>query len=86
MKKFWIGLVLVLTLVLEPLAGTTSGRSGAAPASADEAPIVSASGSRLTVYYPGQHKIFVYSELGGNCVFAYTISTPGGPVARENCK
>jgi hypothetical protein len=43
-------------------------------------------GSQLTVYYPNQKKIYVYSELGGNCVYAYTLSTPGGPITRENCK
>jgi hypothetical protein len=30
MKRFWIGLALVLTVVLEPLAATIPGRSGAA--------------------------------------------------------
>lgn len=86
MKNSWLSLIVILGIVLELSAGTISGRSGAVPRPADESPIVTAWGSQLTVYYPSQQKVYVYSELGGNCVFAYTLTTPGGPISRENCK
>jgi hypothetical protein len=50
------------------------------------APQVETSGGRISVYYPSEKKLFVYTELGGNCVYTYTLTTPGGPVQRENCR
>ena len=52
----------------------------------DAPPVVHVWGSQLSVYYPQEKRVYVYSELGGNCVLSYTLTTPGGPVLRENCK
>lgn len=49
-------------------------------------PVVYASGGQVSVYYPAERKIFVYTELGGHCVHAYTLTTPGGALLRENCR
>jgi len=79
-------ILLALGLLLAILAGSSSSRSRAEQADTGPPPVAYVWGSQLTVYYPNQKKIYVYSELGGNCVYAYTLSTPGGPIARENCK
>jgi hypothetical protein len=84
MKKAHAYLVAALILLL--VFASVSGRSRAEQPNVEGPPMAQVWGSQLTVYYPGQKKIYVYSELGGNCIFAYTLSTPGGPVARENCK
>lgn len=86
MKKFVLGLIVALALLLEVFAGTVSSGSGTVPRAPNGSPVITAWGSHLTLYYPSENKIYVYTELGGNCVFAYTLSTPGGPLARENCK
>lgn len=86
MRKAQRYLIVLLTLLLAFFAGSTSGRSRAELANVEAPPVAYAWGQQLTVYYPGQKKIYVYSELGGNCVYAYTLSTPGGPIARENCR
>ena len=78
--------LLTLALLLTILAGSPSSRGRAEQADAGPPPVAYVWGSQLTVYYPAQKKIYVYSELGGNCVYAYTLSTPGGPITRENCK
>lgn len=49
-------------------------------------PVVYATGSQVSVYYPAEKKLYVYTQLGGNCVYAYTLTTPGGALERENCK
>jgi hypothetical protein len=77
---------LAFALLLAILAGSSSSRGRAEQADAGPLPMAYVWGSQLTVYYPAQKKIYVYSELGGNCVYAYTLSTPGGPITRENCK
>jgi hypothetical protein len=51
-----------------------------------EPPIAYVTGNQISVYYPSQKKIYVYTQLGGNCVYAYTLTTPGGAIGRENCK
>jgi len=86
MKNFRPLVLLAFALLLAVLAGSPSSRGRAEQADAGPLPMAYVWGSQLTVYYPAQQKIYVYSELGGNCVFAYTLSTPGGPIARENCK
>ena len=78
--------LLVLALLLTILAGAPSTRGRAEQADAGSPPVAYVWGNQVTIYYPAQKKIYVYSELGGNCVYAYTLSTPGGPIARENCK
>ncbi len=79
-------ILLALALLLAILAGSPSSRGRAEQADAGPPPVAYVWGSQLTVYYPAQKRIYVYSELGGNCVYAYTLSTPGGPITRENCK
>ncbi len=86
MKGVLNGLVFALLLVAAFTVGTISGSSRGGRAESDAPSTVYVSGSTLSMYYPDQKKVYVYSELGGNCVFAYTLSTPGGFVARENCK
>ena len=86
MKNFRPLVLLAFALLLAILAGSTSSRGRAEQADAGPPPVAYVWGSQVTVYYPAQQKIYVYSELGGNCVYAYTLSTPGGPIARENCK
>ena len=86
MRNFLLGIVVALMLLAEVYAVTPSARSEAVPRAASESPTVTAWGSRLVVCYPSENKAYIYTELGGNCVFAYTLSTPGGPLARENCK
>jgi len=78
--------LLALALLLAILAGSPSSRGRAEQADAGPPPTAYVWGSQLTVYYPAQKKIYVYSELGGNCVHVYTLSTPGGHITRENCK
>jgi hypothetical protein len=77
---------LALALLLAILAVAPSSRGRAEQADVGPPPVAYVWGSQLTVYYPAQKKIYVYSELGGNCVYAYTLSTPGGPITRENCR
>jgi hypothetical protein len=79
-------ILLALGLLLAILAGSSSSRGRAEQADTGPPPVAYVWGSQLTVYYPNQKKIYVYSELGGNCVYAYTLSTPGGLITRENCK
>ncbi len=50
------------------------------------APVVYVSDNQVSVYYAAEKKFYVYTELGGNCVYAYTLSTPGGALLRENCR
>ena len=77
----------LLTLVGSVLlfAGIQLGRVRAQQADA-EPPITYVTGNQISVYYPSQKKIYVYTQLGGNCVYAYTLTTPGGAIERENCK
>ena len=49
-------------------------------------PVVYAAGNQVSVYYPAEKRIYVYTQLGGNCVYAYTLTTPGGALERENCR
>jgi len=51
-----------------------------------EPPFAYVMGNQISVYYPSQKKIYVYTQLGGNCVYAYTLTTPGGAIERENCR
>jgi hypothetical protein len=67
------------------LVGIQLGKLRAQPADA-EPPVTYVTGNQITVYYPSQKKIYVYTQLGGNCVYAYTLTTPGGAIQRENCK
>ena len=83
MKKYFL---LALISLVAFLAGTVSSRSRAELADVEPAPLAYAWGHVITAYYPAQKKLYVYSELGGNCVHVYTLSTPGGPITRENCK
>ncbi len=85
MKRSPIIFLQALILALAFLAGSLWSRR-AVQAQADTAPVVYAFGHNLSVYYPAEKKLYVYTELGGNCVFSYSLSTPGGPIARENCK
>ncbi len=34
------------------------------------APQVETHGGRISVYFPSEKKLFVYTELGGNCLYA----------------
>lgn len=86
MKSVLRWLVISLAVVVTFLAGSLSSRTRAAQAEAYSSPVVGVWGSKLAVYYPDQKRLYVYSELGGNCVFSYTLTTPGGAIARENCK
>ncbi len=72
-------------LALAFLAGSLWNRR-AVHAQADAAPVVYPYDHNLSVYYPAEKKLYVYTELGGNCVYSYSLSTPGGPITRENCK
>ena len=73
-----VGLVLLL-------GGLQLGHLRAQPAE-PEPPIAYVTGNQISVYYPSQKRIYVYTQLGGNCVYAYTLTTPGGAIERENCK
>ncbi len=87
MKLFsnrWFAMAVLLLLVF--ISGALVERGRSAPPPAAEAPQIVVSGSRIVVHYPGEKRFYTYSELGGNCVFAYRLSTPGGPIERENCK
>jgi hypothetical protein len=75
-----------LILIAVFLAGSSWSGSPTAKADDESTPMVYVSASHLTVYYPDRKRIYVYSDIGGNCVFAYTLTTPGGPVTRENCR
>jgi hypothetical protein len=86
MKKRRLQVAVWLVLCVLALAAAQWGRAGAARPEPSFSPDVHVWGSQLTVYYPEEKKIYVYSELGGNCVFVYTLSGPGGPIARENCR
>jgi len=77
--------VVMAALLLGLLGGWAASRSRAQQVKVETAPVAYVWGHQLSVYYPNLGKIYVYSELGGNCVFAYTLSTPGGPIQRENC-
>ena len=86
MKNPRPAILLAFALLLAILAGSSSSRGRAEQADAGPTPVAYVWDSQVTVYYPAQKRIYVYSELGGNCVYAYTLSTPGGPITRENCK
>jgi hypothetical protein len=86
MKGSFYSLLSILALLLLFLAVSHWSGIRAGQAGAEGPPVAYAWGSQVSVYYPSQKKIYVYSELGGNCVYTYTLSTPGGPVRRENCK
>ena len=86
MKNSLRHFLVVLTLLLAFLAGSLWSRCQAEQADAEAPPVAYAWGHQLTVYYPNREKLYVYTELGGTRVLAYTLSTPGGPITRENCK
>ncbi len=85
MKRPLIIFLQALTLLLAFLAGSLWSRR-AVHAQADTAPVVYATGHNLSVYYPTEKKLYVYTELGGNCVYSYSLGSPGAPITRENCK
>ncbi|MBZ5563269.1 MAG: hypothetical protein LAP13_12725 [Acidobacteriia bacterium] len=85
MKRSLIIFLQALILVLAFAAGSLWNRR-AVHAQADTAPVAYAFGHNLSVYYPVEKKLYVYTELGGNCVYSYSLGTPGGPIPRENCK
>ncbi len=85
MKRALIVFLQGVILLLAFLAGSLWSRR-AVHAQADTAPVVYAFGHNLSVYYPTEKKLYVYTELGGNCVYSYSLTTPGGPIVRENCK
>lgn len=78
-------ILLTLSGAVLLLAGVQLGKVRAQQ-SDTEPPVTYVTGNQISVYYPSQKKIYVYTQLGGNCVHAYTLTTPGGPVERENCK
>jgi hypothetical protein len=86
MRRALYRAVYPLLFLVSFVAGSVLGSGRASRADAGAPSLAYVSGSVLSVYYPDQKRVYVYSELGGNCVFAYTLSTPGGFVARENCK
>ncbi len=86
MKNLPLSWLTSVALILVFLAVPLGSENSAQQAEAESPPVAYAWGHQLTVYYPARKKVYVYSELGGNCVFAYTLSTPGGPITRENCK
>ncbi len=73
-------------LLLAFLAGFRASGARNNQNDSEVAPVAYAWGSRLSVYYPAQEKLYVYSELGGNCMYAYTLTTPGGAITRDNCR
>ncbi len=83
-KRFWTAPTVALLAIL--LIGSLWRTSRAQQEKLEAPPLAYAFGSQLTVYYPAQKKIYVYSELGGSCVYMYTLSTPGGTITRQNCK
>ena len=85
MKRPLIIFLEALFLALAFLAGSLWSRR-TVHAQADSAPVAYAFGHNLSVYYPGEKKLYVYTELGGNCVYSYSLGMPGGPITRENCK
>ncbi len=85
MKRPLIIFLQALILVLAFVAGSLWSHR-AVHAQADAVPVAYAFGHNLSVYYPAEKKLYVYTELGGNCVYSYSLSTPGGPITRENCK
>ena len=86
MKRVLLTVIYPLLLAASFAVGSISSSGRAERADSDAPSTVYVSGHILSIYYPGQKRVFVYSELGGNCVFAYTLSTPGGMITRENCK
>lgn len=86
MRSFLRCCFLVASMLLAFIAGALWSKGHVAQAESDLSPMVSAWGQQVTVYYSAQRKLYVYTELGGNCVYAYTLTTPGGPLVRENCK
>jgi hypothetical protein len=82
-RLIWILPVVVLSCVVVVVAAKRS--RGAQPPQA-EIPRITVSGSRIVVHYPAENRFYSYTELGGNCVFAYRLTTPGGPIERENCR
>ena len=86
MKTKCLRVLALLVLGGLMLVGARWIRAGAARAEPGASPVVHLWGSQLTVYYPEEKRIYVYSELGGNCVFVYSLSAPGGPITRENCR
>ena len=85
MKRPLIIFLQALTLALAFLAGSLWNHR-AVRAQGDAAPVAYAFGHNLSVYYPAEKKLYVYTELGGTCVYSYSLGTPGGPITRENCK
>jgi hypothetical protein len=85
-RRIVLGYLVPLLPVLELCGSIGTLRGGRVLPAAEESPVITAWGSRRMVYYPSPRRVFVYTELGGNCVFAYTLSAPGGAISRENCK
>ncbi len=79
-------LLILLVVFLGFIAGSLWSRAQVDQIGTETRPVAYAWREQVSVYYPSRKKLFVYSELGGHCVFAYTLSTPGGPITRENCK
>lgn len=81
-RLLWILPLMVFFFV----AGVVTERSRGAQPPTAETPHITVSGSRIVVHYPAENRFYTYTELGGNCVFAYRLTTPGGPIERENCR
>lgn len=81
-RLLWIFPLLIFLFVA--VAVVKRGRGSLPPAA--EVPHITVSGSRIVVHYPAENRFYTYTELGGNCVFAYRLTTPGGPIERENCR
>jgi hypothetical protein len=86
MKNRIRNMLVLLVVFLGFIAGSLWSRAQARQTDTEAPPVACAWREQVSVYYPNQKKLFVYSELGGHCVFAYTLSTAGGPITRENCK
>ena len=86
MKTKLLRIAPILTLLVVLLIGSLWRSTRAEQPEVEVPPVAYAWGNQVTVYYPTQQRIFVYSELGGSCVFMYTLSSPGGPLTRQNCK
>ncbi len=78
--------LILLVVFLGFIAGSLWSRAQVDQTGTEARPVAYAWREQVSVYYPSRKKLFVYSELGGHCVFAYTLSTPGGPITWENCK
>ncbi len=86
MSRIMSTVVYPLLLLAAFTAGAVSGGTRAARGESDAPSLVYVTGNSMSIYYPAQKRVYVYTPVGGNCVFAYTLSTPGGFIARENCK